>query len=104
MVTNDERVGAGLDHVLLLDVALEGVGAYESTELIEATHLREAFVDIFALEQMIEGDEALAVLEPQHEVKVDADVYWLQLVAENFISSSSCVCKCVTIHFAYKKN
>ena len=82
-MTSDKLVRAGLDHVDGRDKALAVRDGYEMTELVEAHDLREAFVDISALERMIEDDEALVVLERQHEFKFDGDVNRLELVAEN---------------------
>ena len=62
-----------------MDVELDGAAAYESTELVEAAHLREALMDIFAIDEPFEGDNATAVLQRQQEVVWNSDVNWFEL-------------------------
>ena len=51
----------------MLEVARQSDGTYESTELVEVAHLREA-LDIVAIEEMFKGGNALAMLQRQQEV------------------------------------
>ena len=79
-MTNEELVRRRLDNVVSLDMALHGVNGDESAIRVEAAHLREAFLDIFVLEELLEGDDALAVLQRQKVVVVvGVDVKWLEL-------------------------
>ena len=74
----DELARTGLGHVFLLNVAPHDVEVYESTEPVEAAHFREALY-VIAIENPLEGDDALTVLERQQEVVVRADVNWLEV-------------------------
>ena len=75
---NDELARTALSNVLELNVMLQLAGGYESTELVEAAHLREAFFVVGLQEELLEGDDALAVVERQQEVVAGADVKWLE--------------------------
>ena len=81
LVTNDELARTALHHVRLLDVVLQSVVAFALAKPIEASHYREAFkvIFIYALVELFEGNDALAVLKRQQEVVSGANANWFEL-------------------------
>ena len=77
IVTHDELAMTALGHVFKLYGVVQQHGAHESTKRLESTHLRHIVITLVV---MVEGDNALAVLQRQQEVKVGADVNCLELV------------------------
>ena len=104
-MTHYELARTTLGHVVAFDAALQSVGAYESTEPVEAAHMSRILVS-----NALEGDYSLALLERQHEVIVDADVNRLEAVVGDVqcLEWNLDVCKCqlakIHLHHVHRKS
>ena len=85
-----------LDHLVSLDVMSHAFAGRQSTKPVEGAHLGEAMLVVISLEEALEGDDALAVLQWQQEVVVDADVNWFELGAGDvqLLEWNLDVCEC----------
>ena len=71
IVKKEELARRRLENEISVEMAIHDAGGYESAFRVEGVHLREAFLDIVAtIEELLEGDDSLAVLQRQKEVVV----------------------------------